>query len=81
MSLMLTLPHKPGSLYRMIARFAALGLNLTKLESRPLAGTDFEFQFYFDLEASVRNEDAVNLVGELSSENEDFTYLGSYLEV
>ena len=36
MSLMLTLPHKPGSLYRMIARFAALGLNLTKLESRPL---------------------------------------------
>ena len=81
MSLMLTLPHKPGSLYRMIARFAALGLNLTKLESRPLAGTDFEFQFYFDLEASVRNDDAVNLVGELSSENEDFTYLGSYLEV
>ena len=81
MSLMLTLPHKPGSLYRMIARFAALGLNLTKLESRPLAGTDFEFQFYFDLEASVRNADAVNLVGELSSENEDFTYLGSYLEV
>ena len=81
MSLMLTLPHKPGSLYRMIARFAALGLNLTKLESRPLAGTDFEFQFYFDLEASVRNDDAVNLVGELSSENENFTYLGSYLEV
>lgn len=81
MSLMLTLPHKPGSLYRMIARFAALGLNLTKLESRPLAGTDFEFQFYFDLEASVRNDDAVNLVGEFSSENEDFTYLGSYLEV
>ena len=81
MSLMLTLPHKPGSLYRMIARFAALGLNLTKLESRPLAGTDFEFQFYFDLEASVHNDDAVNLVGELSSENEDFTYLGSYLEV
>ena len=81
MSLMLTLPHKPGSLYRMIARFAALGLNLTKLESRPLAGTDFEFQFYFDLEASVRNDDAVNLVGELSGENEDFTYLGSYLEV
>ena len=29
----------------------------------------------------MRNDDAVNLVGELSSENEDFTYLGSYLEV
>ena len=81
MSLMLTLPHKPGSLYRMIARFAALGLNLTKLESRPIAGTDFEFQFYFDLEASVRNEAALNLLGQLSGESADFIYLGSYSEV
>lgn len=81
MSLMLTLPHKPGSLYRMIARFAALGLNLTKLESRPIAGTDFEFQFYFDLEASVNNEAALDLLGQLSSESPDFTYLGSYSEV
>ena len=48
-SLMLTLPHRPGSLYRMMARFAALGLNLTKLESRPIEGLDFEFMFYFCL--------------------------------
>ena len=50
---MLNVPHRPGALYGMIARFAALGLNLTKLESRPIAGTDFEFMFYFDLDASV----------------------------
>ncbi|MBE7040187.1 MAG: bifunctional chorismate mutase/prephenate dehydratase, partial [Ruminococcaceae bacterium] len=52
-SLMLTASHKPGALYELIAKFSALGLNLTKLESRPIPGTDFEFMFYFDMNASV----------------------------
>ena len=42
-SLMMTLPHKPGSLYEMMAKFSALGINLTKLESRPMPNKDFEF--------------------------------------
>ena len=52
-SLMLTLPHRPGSLYNVMSIFAALGINLIKLESRPLPGREFEFMFYFDLEESV----------------------------
>lgn len=80
MSLMLNVPHRPGALYGMIAKFAALGLNLTKLESRPIAGTDFEFMFYFDLDASVYDEAALGLLCELDEGPEAFTYLGSYSE-
>jgi len=61
-SLMLTLPHCPGSLYTTIAKFAALGLNLTKLESRPIPGKDFEFMFYFDFEASIYSEEVIRLL-------------------
>lgn len=81
MSLMLNVEHKPGALYSMIAKFAALGLNLTKLESRPIAGTDFEFMFYFDLDASAYDPAALQLLAELDEGPESFTYLGSYLEV
>jgi len=81
MSLMLNVQHKPGALYNMIAKFSALGLNLTKLESRPLAGTDFEFMFYFDLDASVYDAAALQLLSELDAGPETFTYLGSYSEI
>ncbi|MBR3836185.1 MAG: chorismate mutase [Clostridia bacterium] len=79
-SLMLTVQHKPGSLYNIIARFAALGLNLTKLESRPITGSDFEFRFYFDIEASVYSDELKEIIAELENDCEEFTYLGSYTE-
>lgn len=53
----------------------------TKLESRPLAGTDFEFMFYFDLDASVYDDAALQLLSELDAGPETFTYLGSYSEI
>jgi chorismate mutase/prephenate dehydratase len=81
MSLMLNVRHTPGALYAMIAKFAALGLNLTKIESRPIAGTDFEFMFYFDLDASVYAPEALQLLCELDAGPETFTYLGSYSEL
>ena len=81
MSLMLNVRHTPGALYAMIAKFAALGLNLTKIESRPIAGTDFEFMFYFDLDASVYAPEALQLLCELDAGPESFTYLGSYSEI
>ncbi|HNX61359.1 MAG TPA: prephenate dehydratase domain-containing protein [Candidatus Limiplasma sp.] len=81
MSLMLNVRHTPGALYAMIAKFAALGLNLTKIESRPIAGTDFEFMFYFDLDASVYAPEALQLLCELDAGPEPFTYLGSYSEI
>lgn len=79
-SLMLQAQHKPGSLYALISRFAALGLNITKLESRPIAGQDFEYLFYFDIEGSVYNERVLSLISELVSD-EDSVFLGNYSEI
>ena len=80
-SLMAVLPHEPGSLCRVLNRFYALGLNLNKLESRPMPDRNFEFMFYFDLETSVYSPEFLQLMGELPALCEEFSYLGSYSEV
>jgi len=80
-SLMMTLPHAPGALCRVLQRFYALGINLNKLESRPLPGKDFEFMFYFDLDTPVYSPALSQLIDELPQICESFQYLGSYSEV
>lgn len=80
-SLMLRLPHEPGSLYRVLARFNAHGINLTKLESRPIPTTDFAALFCFELETPVYSDEFAALIRELSDLGDDFRYLGSYSEV
>lgn len=79
-SLMMTLPHEQGSLYRMLSRFYALGINLNKLESRPIPEREFEFMFYFDLDTPVYSPNLIKLIGELQETCEFFQYLGSYSE-
>ncbi len=80
-SLMMTLPHKPGSLYRLMARFAALGINITKLESRPMPDRDFEFMFYFDLDISVYDESLFDMFTQLENSGGKFVFLGCYAEL
>ena len=80
-SLMMVLPHEPGSLYKLLSRFNALGINLTKLESRPMPERSFEFMFYFDLDTSVYSPRFIQLMGELGDLSEEHEYLGSYSEV
>ena len=80
-SIMMVLPHRPGSLYRMMARLFTLGINVTKLESRPIPDREFEFMFYFDLETSIYSEEFVQMICELDDLCEEFKYLGSYSEV
>jgi len=80
-SLMLVLPHRPGSLYKVLARFNALGINLIKLESRPMPSRNFEFMFYFDIESSVYSPQFMQLMAELDDICEECNYLGSYSEV
>ena len=79
--LILSLPHEPSSLYHMIAKFSCQGLNLTKLESRPIPGSDFQFMFYFELEASVYSPALINLLSELEDRPDIFVFLGNYSEV
>ena len=80
-SIMMVLNHRPGALYRVLARLYALGINVTKLESRPIPDRDFEFMFYFDLDTSIYSLEFVQLMCELDELCEEFTYLGSYCEV
>ena len=80
-SIMMILPHRAGSLYKVLARFYAMNINLIKLESRPLPERDFEFMFYFDLETSIYSPEFIQLMGELQTISEEFKYLGSYSEV
>ena len=80
-SIMMILSHKPGALYKVLARMYVLGINVIKLESRPIPDRDFEFMFYFDLETSIYSEEFVQLMCELDDLCEEFKYLGSYTEV
>jgi len=80
-SIMMILNHKPGALYKVLARLYTLGINVTKLESRPIPDREFEFMFYFDLETSIYSEEFVQLMCELDELCEEFKYLGSYTEV
>ncbi len=79
-SMMLTTAHKPGSLYAVVARFASLGINLHKLESRPIPGSDFEFMFYFDIDASVESQETIALLAHLEKDLQMFVFLGNYSE-
>lgn len=79
-SLMMTIPHRAGSLYQILARFYVLGMNLVKIESRPIPNRDFEFMFYFDLDAEAESKNFSILINELEELCDSFRYLGSYTE-
>lgn len=79
-SLMLNLAHEPGALNNVVSRLAIAGVNLVKLESRPLPDREFEFRFFFDMTASVADPDIVRLLGELEGHCDKFTFLGCYDE-
>ena len=80
-SIMFILPHSFGSLYRFISKLYTLGINLNKVESRPLPGREFEFMFYFDLDIPVYSPQLLQLAEELPYICESYQYLGSYSEV
>ena len=80
-SLMVVTGNEPGSLYKVLARLYALDINIVKLESRPLPKSDFEFMFYFDLDAPAADPEFPSIVGSLGDTCEEYRYLGSYSEL
>lgn len=80
-SLLLTISHKPGSLYNVLSRFYALGINLVKLESRPIPTRDFVYRFYFDIEAEAYSEKFIRLMNQTEELSQELRYLGSYSEI
>ncbi len=81
-SVMMSLNHRPGALTDVLVKFAAAGVNLTKLESRPVPGSDFEFRFIFDFESTPRDPRVMKMLSGFSTdpEIEHFTFLGAYSE-
>lgn len=79
-SLIFSAPHTTGSLYRVLGRFSMAGLNLTKIESRPIENEDFSYHFYVDVMGSVRDESTLDLVCALSDELPEFEFLGNFFE-
>lgn len=80
-SLCFSLPHVTGSLYSLLCRFNSLGLNLTKIESRPRQDKGFEYLFYLDFSGNVHSEDVIALISQLSEEMPEFSFLGNYCEM
>lgn len=81
-SLLIKTPHRAGALYSVIANFYSLGINIIKLESRPIPESDFEFMFYFDIDVSVYSDKLPTIIDllEYSLGEKNIKYLGSYRE-
>ena len=80
-SLIIACENKPGALYDILSKLAALGINMTKLESCPVTGRNFEFIFFLELEASVHEPGVLPMLEELERSCQSFQFLGSYAEV
>ena len=80
-SLVIACDNKPGALYDILSKLAALGINMTKLESCPVTGRNFEFIFFLELEASVHEPGVLPMLEELERSCASFQFLGSYAEV
>lgn len=80
-SLMVVVSHTPGSLHNVLSRFNALGINLFKLESRPIPQRDFDYMFYFDFDCEVYSEEFIRLMNQLEDLSQECKYLGSYTEI
>ena len=80
-SLCFSIPHITGSLYRTLERFSLNGLNLTKIESRPIRDKNFEYEFYLDFAGNIHNGNILSLICSLGRELESFSFLGNYSEI
>ena len=80
-SLIVGCDNRPGALYEILSKFSALGINLTKLESCPVTGRNFEFVFFMEIEASVLEEGVLGMLEELERECVSLHFLGNYAEI
>lgn len=80
-TLCFVLPNRPGSLSDVLGRFSCSGLNLTKIESRPIKDSNFEYEFYLDFSGNIHTEKVLRLLENLSAELDSFSFLGNYTEL
>lgn len=79
-SLIVSLPHKTGSLYNFLSSFSLCGLSLTKIESRPDPSTPFEYIFYVDFLGNLKSKQTLDLISSIHDELPFMYFLGNYNE-
>lgn len=79
-SIAVAIPNQPDSLYRLLTVFAAAGVDLTKIESKPIGNRNFDVIFYIDFLGNLRNPAVFSLISHLESEFDSFKFLGNYHE-
>lgn len=72
------LPHTSGTLYNMLSHFIYNGLNMTKIESRPIAGKTWEYRFFVDFEGNLEQPAVKNALRGLEAEANRMRVLGNY---
>ena len=77
-SITLKLPHKLGSLHEVLSVFAENGLNMLKIESRPIVGESWEYYFYIDFEGNIDTENVQNALNLINNISSYFKLLGNY---
>ncbi|MGH9942452.1 MAG: prephenate dehydratase [Pyrinomonadaceae bacterium] len=79
LSLVVKLAHRPGALHAALAPFARRGVNLQKIESRPVRGRPFQYLFYLDLQTAPGEDDSIEgALGETGPGVEELVVLGRY---
>lgn len=79
-SIVFRLKNEPGALYNSIGAFARNGINLQKIESRPIAGKPFEYTFYLDFEGGRTDANCLAALDELGGYATTLRILGSYTQ-
>lgn len=79
-SIVCTLENRPGSLCELLDMMALEGINLTKIESRPIPNTNFEFMFYIDFTGDAAALEISGFYKRLERMTSDFRLLGCYCE-
>jgi 3-deoxy-7-phosphoheptulonate synthase len=77
-SLIFSTGNQPGALYEVLKIYSENGINLVKLESRPIHGKPWEYMFYVDLEADVESEAFKPILEMLKAKTDYLMILGSY---
>jgi chorismate mutase/prephenate dehydratase len=77
-SVLFTVPNKPGSLYQVLSHLAGEGINLTKLESRPIRGEKWQYVFFADLQCDLTREEYKKLLSTLREQTLSLRILGCY---
>ncbi|MBK7705934.1 MAG: bifunctional chorismate mutase/prephenate dehydratase [Acidobacteria bacterium] len=77
-SLIVRLKHEPGALHNAMRPFVRRGINLLKIESRPIKGMPSEFNFYFDLQAPASESELRGALDEIKEQAAEVRFLGRY---